>query len=37
MSRDNDAADTHRRIDAPLLALWGAKGVVGALDDVVAN
>lgn len=30
-----DAADAEARIQAPLLALWGAKGVVGALYDVL--
>src|SRR3954468_5170628 len=28
---DHDAADVDRRITAPLLALWGAKGTVGQL------
>ncbi|HVB89010.1 MAG TPA: alpha/beta hydrolase [Beijerinckiaceae bacterium] len=32
---DHDRADADRRIMAPLLALWGAKGVVGALYDVL--
>ncbi|RBM04840.1 alpha/beta fold hydrolase [Novacetimonas cocois] len=31
----HDAADADRRIEAPLLALWGARGAVGALYDVV--
>ncbi len=31
----HDAADSDRRIQAPLLALWGAKGTVGALYDVL--
>ena len=34
---EHDAADAHRRIEAPLLALWGAKGVVGELYDVLAT
>jgi haloacetate dehalogenase len=34
---EHDAADVHRRIEAPLLALWGAKGVVGELYDVLAT
>lgn len=32
---DHDRADADRRIDAPLLALWGAEGTVGALYDVL--
>src|SRR4051794_38932283 len=32
---DHDAADADRRIAAPLLALWGAKGTVGQLYDVL--
>lgn len=32
---EHDAADTSARVQAPLLALWGAKGVVGALYDVL--
>lgn len=32
---DHDAADADRRVTAPLLALWGARGTVGALYDVV--
>ncbi|KPH85268.1 fluoroacetate dehalogenase [Komagataeibacter intermedius AF2] len=31
----HDEADADRRIEAPLLALWGARGTVGALYDVV--
>jgi haloacetate dehalogenase len=31
---DHDRADSHRRIEAPVKAIWGAKGVVGALYDV---
>ena len=33
----HDAADDDRRIEVPLLALWGAKGVVGDLYDVLAT
>jgi haloacetate dehalogenase len=33
---EHDAADAGRRIMAPLLALWGASGTVGALYDVSA-
>ena len=33
----HDAADAGRRVTAPLLALWGAKGVVGQLYDVLAT
>lgn len=32
---DHDAADADRRITAPLLALWGAKGTVGRTYDVL--
>jgi haloacetate dehalogenase len=32
---EHDAADADRRVDAPLLALWGAQGVVGELYDVL--
>ncbi len=32
---EHDAADAEARIQAPVLALWGAKGVVGALYDVL--
>ena len=31
----HDAADAHRRVEAPLLALWGGQGTVGALYDVL--
>ena len=31
----HDAADSGARIEAPLLALWGGRGVVGALYDVL--
>jgi haloacetate dehalogenase len=34
---DHDAADGDRRIEAPLLALWGAQGTVGRLYDVLAT
>jgi haloacetate dehalogenase len=34
---EHDAADAGRRVEAPLLALWGARGVVGALYDVLAT
>jgi haloacetate dehalogenase len=34
---EHDAADAHRRIEAPLLALWGSKGTVGELYDVPAT
>ena len=30
---DHDAADVDRRLTAPLLALWSAKGTVGQLYD----
>jgi haloacetate dehalogenase len=33
----HDAADAEARITAPLLALWGAKGTVGALYDVLGT
>jgi haloacetate dehalogenase len=32
---EHDAADGDQRIGVPLLALWGAKGTVGALYDVL--
>lgn len=32
---DHDTADSANRIEAPLLALWGAKGTVGKLYDVL--
>ena len=32
---EHDAADADKRVAAPLLALWGAKGTVGALYDVL--
>ncbi|MBO1074248.1 alpha/beta fold hydrolase [Roseomonas marmotae] len=34
---EHDAADAERRVTAPLLALWGAKGTVGQLYDVLAT
>lgn len=34
---EHDGADAERRIEAPLLALWGARGVVGKLYDVPAT
>ena len=33
----HDAADAGHRVTVPLLALWGAKGVVGQLYDVLAT
>ncbi|MFK7862085.1 MAG: alpha/beta fold hydrolase [Granulosicoccus sp.] len=33
---EHDAADNHKKIDAPLLVLWGSKGLVGRLYDVPA-
>lgn len=33
----HDAADADRKIAAPLLVLWGAKGVVGSTYDVLAT
>jgi haloacetate dehalogenase len=32
---EHDAADSDRRVEAPLLALWGELGTVGALYDVL--
>jgi len=32
---EHDATDSNERVTAPLLALWGGKGTVGALYDVV--
>ena len=32
---DHDAADSDKRVTAPLLALWGAQGTVGQLYDVL--
>ena len=34
---EHDAADADRKVTAPLLALWGAKGTVGHLYDVLAT
>jgi haloacetate dehalogenase len=34
---EHDAADADRRVEAPLLALWGARGVVGQTYDVLAT
>jgi haloacetate dehalogenase len=34
---EHDAADSDRRVEVPLLALWGARGVVGQLYDVLAT
>ena len=34
---EHDAADSERRVAAPLLALWGARGVVAELYDVLAT
>jgi len=34
---DHDAADADRRIEAPLLLLWGAQGTVGELFDVMES
>lgn len=34
---EHDAADSNRAVDAPLLALWGGKSVVGELYDVLAT
>lgn len=34
---EHDRADQHRRVSAPLLAIWGAQSVVGALYDVEAT
>jgi haloacetate dehalogenase len=33
---EHDADDAEKRIGAPLLALWGGRGTVGALFDVLA-
>ena len=33
----HDQADSDARLTAPVLALWGAEGVVGALYDVIAT
>ena len=34
---EHDAADAERRIEAPLLALWGERGLVGRSYDVLAT
>jgi haloacetate dehalogenase len=34
---DHDAADVDRRIEAPVLLLWGEYGTVGTLFDVMAS
>ena len=34
---EHDAADADRKVTAPLLALWGGLGTVGALYDVLAT
>jgi len=34
---EHDAADAGRRVAAPLLALWGARGLVGRSYDVLAT
>ena len=34
---EHDAADAHARVTCPLLALWGAKGVVNRLFDPLAD
>ncbi|WCM25041.1 alpha/beta hydrolase [Sphingomonas sp. QA11] len=34
---EDDAEDGDRRIEVPLLALWGGRGTVGALYDVLAT
>lgn len=34
---EHDGADGHLRVGCPLLALWGARGTVGALFDVLAT
>jgi len=34
---EHDAVDDGRRLEMPLLALWGARGVVGQLYDVLAT
>lgn len=34
---EHDAVDVGRKLEMPLLALWGAKGVVGELFDVLAT
>ena len=34
---EHDAADAHLRVECPLLALWGTKGVVNRLFDPIAD
>ena len=34
---EHDALDAHGRLEMPLLALWGAKSVVGSTYDVLAT
>ena len=34
---EHDAADLHAKVECPLLALWGTKGVVNRLFDPIAN
>ena len=34
---EHDAADAHRRVERPMLVLWGSKGVVGETYDVLAT
>lgn len=34
---EHEAADADRKVEAPLLALWGARGVVGEMYDVPAT
>ena len=34
---EHDALDIGRKVAAPLLALWGSKGTVGRLYDVLAT
>lgn len=35
VDQEHDEADRHRRLEQPLLVLWGANGVVGALHDPI--
>jgi haloacetate dehalogenase len=34
---EHDAADAERRVEVPMLVLWGSKGVVGETYDVLAT
>ena len=34
---EHDAADSRRKIECPLLALWGEKGVVHRLFDPISD